>query len=801
MKTNLQPISLSGRRKRKLQQQVEKYLADLQKDRNNYKLHIELGDVYALLEEPQRSIKSYYSAIDLLRQTPNLEKSRDLMIELYGKIINLAPDEKRAYSELSEEYVATGQKEKAFRFLLSSAKKAYEAENYEFALQCYNQVMAKGKTNPHIVERCTELYLKLGRKEDAMKNYIQIGDIYAQEEKYVEALEYYKKANALNNEDPELILRIARMYNAMEWAENAVVELVKLGEYYEKCNNYNEALKYYRNGARLDPENEKAQQGKERLMKFFAIGVLEENFLDIQEDQNQDVLQELDKIEGARETDSIQAEQPASQESSLSTVGSSSAVPISLKDNIIDLKNGGLENLTIEEGLEEQKTDYMESESEQSQDLDLKADQNKNTGQESSLPAEAGEGAAKTDIQFIPEEHFIEFSEGTSDNEEQPDQVQSEDNLTKMQQTIQDLEQQIQRTEEEKYFLQEQFTAQIHRLKVQEESFQKEITVLYKDKEELERRLEQITVTYQTSRQDSEKFDEARYEALVTKIQGRKVLLQQQLSKLLRKREENGRFLTEELNTLGTTKQRLQNNLEYIQQLKARIEEKIQTELHHTNQELELLRETSQTLEVKLSEQQQTQQALRKQFEALSKEKELLQENSTETIDALTGRNAELEKQLQQLSKAKEALAKGLKKKVYSLQQTYQQRQTEYKAALQEKEAQLTESAQKLGEFADKYVKIEKTLADIRKERDDLGTMLAQETATREMLEEKLVGIESQVETLEIQGTELLNQIGQELDRHFNMEQSASDEFQDSLEELERLLLLQEEEIRSLEAL
>jgi hypothetical protein len=79
--------------------------------------------------------------------------------------------------------------------------------------------------------------------------------------------------------------------------------------------------------------------------------------------------------------------------------------------------------------------------------------------------------------------------------------------------------------------------------------------------------------------------------------------------------------------------------------------------------------------------------------------------------------------------------------------------------------------------------------------------LLVQETATRESLEEKLVGIESQVDSLEIQGTELLNQLGQELDRHFALEQSTSDEFQESLDDLERLLHLQEEEIRSLEAL
>ncbi len=79
-------------------------------------------------------------------------------------------------------------------------------------------------------------------------------------------------------------------------------------------------------------------------------------------------------------------------------------------------------------------------------------------------------------------------------------------------------------------------------------------------------------------------------------------------------------------------------------------------------------------------------------------------------------------------------------------------------------------------------------MGDIRKERDKLDAMLARETATREMLQEQLVGIEVQVDSLEEEGTQLLEQLGQELDRQLTMKHEVSDEFQVSLEELERLL-------------
>ncbi len=1176
-----QTILLSGRRKKKLERQVEKYLSTLQDNRNDYKTHTELGETYALLEEIEKSIKHYYTAIDLLRKSPSLGKTKNQIIELYEKIINIAPNDPRAYMELSEEYIAEGQKEKAFRFLLSSAKKAYENENHELALRCYEQTIAKGRTNPHIVERCTELYLKLGRKEEAMRNYVHIGDMYAQEEKNIEALEYYKKACALDKDNPELVLKVARMYNAMAWTENAASELVKVGEYYETRKDFTEALRYYRYSVRLDPENEKAQEGKRRITESYTVDGIPLTDLESQEGEEQDVLVELDRIEesmgtsldqtvqgefevtpidlnatltfegpgtegidfdqatqlepeidlnatltfkgsGTEGIDFDQATQPEPEidlnatltfeglrteevdfdqaaqsepeiipmdrdigltlendeileedfsqlaqpeaevipmdrdtilalegneiSEEVSPIGqeSSSASSISLEDWIIDLKEDELVELALEEALAEQdkeeaeagsgmilsiEEDYSESadqrtsgpflpaiseqtegeevilheeqpepipvefELEETLSVDLEKDQNESAEQETSpflqvapeqiegeevtlpeeqesppaepeleetlrvyleedqdesaeqetspflqvapeqaeddemaiLPeqefpdesnleepelspstspstslktglgiepveesktkgievvgeeeqvaeftedvttidellsrdqpeeeqlVESSEDTTEVDeqasqdqleeelVSFIedttevvehsdqaqPEEEFIKFMEDVAGVTEHPDQAQLEeelitftedvaeveakfsqvqlhDNIVELRHRIEDLEQQLQRTEEEKYFLQEKFAAQVSRHKAHEESLQREITDVYKDKEDLEKQLQQIAMIPRTGRKGSGKFDEARYEALVTRIQNRKALLQQHLHKLLKKREKNGHFLAQELNTLNITKQRLQSNLEYFQQIKARVEEKINTELRQARLEIQSLTKTSQYLETKLQTQQQVERNLRSQFETLSKEKEALQENYTKSISILTKEKADLERQLQEMSKLRKVAERNLKKKLQGLYRSYQQLKVEYKTALDVKEGQINESAQQLSEFADKYVKLEKALANIRRERDKLNKMLAQETETREILEEKLVSIEFQVDSLEIQGVKLLKQLGQELDHHFDMEQNISDKFQLSLEELENLLLLQEKEIQNLEAL
>ncbi len=872
--------TLSDRKKKRIQRKVDRALHTLQSEPANYKLHIETGELFMVLQDYPKAEFHYESAIASLRQEPPSERASKQMIMLYGKILSITPDHREAHSALAQEYVAVGQKEKAFRFLLSSAKRALDNENYDLALQCYRQLIDIGKSNPHILDRCSEMYLKLGRKQEAMENYIHLGDLYLQEEKHIEALDYYKKACAIEPENTDLLLKIARIYYAMEWTENAAAELVKLGEVHEKRQNFREALKYYQNGLRLDPENEKARVGAERVNQFHTIDNPWEQTGAYSGTQTLNILEELDQVDSLSESSSQtvvsegSAEQAAAphatdisdrqeqeelfiielhdpkteavndqvhserdksatdqeatqrRNGSLETQDSSAdqpvTPPIAWDDHVMDLHL--VEDLHLAAGLENQEEDLEEYRPDQ-EDLSLPENTQEHVEindllekpfqEETPINPETPEDQlanAKTTIQFISEESLQEVERFLPELQEQFSPSDSGDTekaqvngFEELQHRIEELERQLQNTEEEKYFLQEQFIAQIRDLKSHEQSLKQEfesmIEAANRDKEVLEQRLEQIAATYEASRQEGGQFDEERYETIIAKIQNKKSLLQQHLNTLLKRREENGRFLAEELKNLHATKERLQNNITHIQQIKTQLEYKINNELREAQEKILTLTSKSEALQRQLYTQKSAEEDLRSQLEKLEREKGALQDEYIATITALTGENEQLERQLQQLNASKTQAETLLKKKFYALHQSYQQLRTEFQTTLESKEQELNRTAQNLSDFADKYVKLEKTLGDIRKERDKLDAMLARETATREMLQEQLVGIEVQVDSLEEEGTQLLEQLGQELDRQLTMKHEVSDEFQVSLEELERLLSLQEKEIQQLETL
>ena len=825
---------LSERRKRGLKKKIEKSLTSLRSDRANYRLHIELGDTYSELEQAGQADKHYSAALDILRRGEINDATRKQMIMLYGKILSVVPEKETAYLSLAQEYVAAGQPEKAVRFLLSSAKRAFDQNKGELALACYRQIVAMGKGNPYIMERCAEISLRAGRKEEAVMQYVEIGDAYAHQEKFLDALDFYKKASALGMENPELTLKIARMYYALEWKENAAGELVRLAEYYEQQQNWTDAAKYYQHSLNLDPHNQKGVNGRARL-----AGQTVPDTLDMK--HNKDILGALDQIEetpeekpatgtplphAADEIDALidltlPAETPAARpaaamEAGVAELPAPAPIPVTLwQDRLLDLNleehfalaagldddadapdvpnppaaldisELALEETPIELGAEDALTPAPAAQ----EDLELAAEALVNQVIDMEPAHEPGANLEETPP-VAPHEARRQAEAQAFDMDAA---------VGELQQQLQHLEKQLQNTEEEKYFLQEQFTAQISDLKTRETQIQRQCDAAQTERDALQERLEQMFAAHAHAREQAEQFDDARYEAMIGKLQQKKQSLQNHLNLLLKQREENGRFLEEELKQLSSTKQRLEQNVAYIQQVKTRIEQRMANELRQAQEQIRALAANANQLEQQLRAKQDAEVELIEQCEKARSEKSALQDQFTETISALTSENEHLEKQLYEVSVTKSQTEKELKKKLHLFHVSHERLKTQFKNSLATKEQELSRTAQQLSAFADEYVKLETALKAIRGERDKLDLMLSKETATRERLQEKLVGVEEQINALEEHGAGLLEQMENELDRQFSEQHDATDEFQARLDELEQLLAQQEREIHGLE--
>ena len=830
---------LSERRKRGLKKKIEKSLTSLRSDRANYRLHIELGDTYSELEQAGQADKHYSAALDILRRGAINDATRKQMIMLYGKILSVVPEKETAYLSLAQEYVASGQPEKAVRFLLSSAKRAFDQNKGELALACYRQIVAMGKGNPYIMERCAEIYLRAGRKEEAVMQYVEIGDAYAHQEKFLDALDFYKKASALGMENPELTLKIARMYYALEWKENAAGELVRLAEYYEQQQNWTDAAKYYQHSLNLDPHNQKSINGRARLASQAVPDMLAMK-------NEKDILGALDQIEetpeekpatgmpalhAADEIDTLidltlPAETPAARpaaaaEAGVAELSAPAPVPATLwQDRLLDLNLE--EHFALAAGLDDD-ADAPDVPNPPAESPPAALDISEFALEETPIELGAEDAltpapAAQDDLELAAEalvNQVIDMEpahEPGANLEETPPVAPHEARrqaearafemdaaVGELRQQLQHLEKQLQNTEEEKYFLQEQFTAQISDLKTRETQIQQQCDAAQTERDALQERLEQMFAAHARAREQAEQFDDARYEAMIGKLQQKKQSLQEHLNLLLKQREENGRFLEEELKQLSSTKQRLEQNVAYIQQVKTRIEQRMANELRQAQEQIRALAANANQLEQQLRAKQEAEVELIEQFEKARSEKSALQDQFTETISALTSENEHLEKQLYEVSVTKSQTEKELKKKLHLFHVSHERLKTQFKNSLATKEQELSRTAQQLSAFADEYVKLETALKAIRGERDKLDLMLSKETATRERLQEKLVGVEEQINALEEHGAGLLEQMENELDRQFSEQHDATDEFQARLDELEQLLAQQEREIHGLE--
>jgi len=124
MKSYSQTVSLSGRRQKKLPKTGRKNASPNYKKIERIINSISsLVILYISLEDFSGGMRVYHHAIELLHQLPNFEKFRSLAIELYGKIITMAPEEAKAYVELSEEYLVADKKNRPSDFSCHQLRK------------------------------------------------------------------------------------------------------------------------------------------------------------------------------------------------------------------------------------------------------------------------------------------------------------------------------------------------------------------------------------------------------------------------------------------------------------------------------------------------------------------------------------------------------------------------------------------------------------------------------------------------------------------------------------------------------
>ena len=148
--------------------------------------------------------------------------------------------------------------------LFSFLKKKKKGEK---TLEDYLEIAKNEPENTGVHMKIADLYLKQGKKEEAIKEYLYAAETYAKEELYQLTMSIYKTVLSI---DPTLVnvyLTLAELYQKQGFVGDAAATYEKLAQHYLKENKVEEAQNIIKKMISLDPANQFIRKKAEKFLR------------------------------------------------------------------------------------------------------------------------------------------------------------------------------------------------------------------------------------------------------------------------------------------------------------------------------------------------------------------------------------------------------------------------------------------------------------------------------------------------------------------------------------------------------
>jgi tetratricopeptide (TPR) repeat protein len=198
---------------------IQKYQRQLGNG-HDAELHLAVAELYQHLEDKSLALESYHAAAaSLLKEGEPLSAGKsNQLIKIYKHILILTPLNEEISNKLGQEYLRRGFHYRAVELHTSLAERYTRYGKYRKAIAHYQQLFDIEPKSISARIICTHLYCQLGEYEKAAQEYIRIGDIYFEHQKFDGALEYYRQASELDPSDETITHKVALTQQILEGA-------------------------------------------------------------------------------------------------------------------------------------------------------------------------------------------------------------------------------------------------------------------------------------------------------------------------------------------------------------------------------------------------------------------------------------------------------------------------------------------------------------------------------------------------------------------------------------------------------
>jgi tetratricopeptide (TPR) repeat protein len=139
--------------------------------------------------------------------------------------------------------------------IIELAEKQVKAGRIEEAITEYRKLLSRGAPDPAINNIIGDLYVRLGRNEEAVKEFEGIASHYESKGFYSQALAIYKKISKIDPENVVIIVRMGDLFDRQGFATEAKREYLKAEQILRREKRAKELMFLYNKLIRLDQGN------------------------------------------------------------------------------------------------------------------------------------------------------------------------------------------------------------------------------------------------------------------------------------------------------------------------------------------------------------------------------------------------------------------------------------------------------------------------------------------------------------------------------------------------------------------
>ena len=228
----------------------EECLRAIQKVPSSLLLHVRLADIFLKMDHPDAAIEKYLTVAKVYLIRNQLDKA----INIYQKILRLAPMDVTVRSKLIDLFISSHNFEEAVEQYLTLANSYYQLAQVDRAIEKYNEALRLTAN----LENPTSWKVEI---------YGQIGDIYNQRFDWARATAAFEELFKLRPNDERLLRQLVDLYFKQHKSDQAIKTLDTLLSTYRQAGAANKSLELLKELTVTFPENMLLRQ---RLAKAYV---------------------------------------------------------------------------------------------------------------------------------------------------------------------------------------------------------------------------------------------------------------------------------------------------------------------------------------------------------------------------------------------------------------------------------------------------------------------------------------------------------------------------------------------------